>query len=295
MKKILIFGANGMLGSELAFYLAKKKNFKTFLTVRKLESITNFKFFKKENIFEKVDATNNFIVEKVIKQIKPDIVVNCIGIIKQNFKNKDLKSIYKVNSFFPKYLSYLSNKYNFRCIHFSTDCVFSGEDKNYAEKDFPDARDYYGISKFLGENMFRNNVIIRTSFIGHNPNSKKSLLEWFLSQKGSVKGYAKSVFSGFTTYELADLLYKYFLKNKNLNGLYHISSKPISKYELLSIIKKIYEKKIKIVKDIKVVINRSLNSKKFKSITKYKPRSWENMIKDMHKFRDAKINKDKIS
>ena len=204
-----------------------------------------------------------------------------------------MKSIFQVNSFFPRYLSYLSAKYNFRFIHISTDCVFSGKDRNYTEKHTPDADDYYGISKFLGENIFRNNVIIRTSFIGHNLNSKKSLLEWFLNKSGSIKGYNKSIFSGFPTYELVKIIYKYFLKNKNLNGLYHISSKPISKYELLSIISKIYKKKIKIVKDKKIDINRSLNSKKFKSVTKFKPRSWKNMIKDMYKFKDVKLNKDK--
>jgi dTDP-4-dehydrorhamnose reductase len=234
-------------------------------------------------------------VEKVIQKIKPDIVVNCIGIIKQNFKNKDLKSIFQVNSFFPRYLSYLSNKYNFRCIHISTDCVFSGNDKNYTEKHIPDTNDYYGVSKFLGENIFRNNVIIRTSFIGHNLNSKKSLLEWFLNKSGSIKGYNKSIFSGFPTYELVQIIYKYFLKKKNLNGLYHLSSKPISKYELLLLIRKVYKKKIKIVKDAKIDINRSLNSKKFKRMTNFKSRSWKDMIKDMYKFKDEKLHKDKIT
>tara|TARA_B100000579_G_C22698358_1_gene788539 strand:- start:120 stop:998 length:879 start_codon:yes stop_codon:yes gene_type:complete len=291
MKKILIFGANGLLGSELSYCLSKKKNFKIFLTVRNSDSVKNFKFFKKSNFFKNIDVTNNLIVEKLIRKIKPDIVINCIGIIKQNIQNKDLKDIFLVNSFFPKHLSYLSNKYNFKFIHFSTDCVFSGKGKNYNEKNFPDASDYYGISKFFGENLLRKNVVIRTSFIGHNPNSKKSLLEWFLSQNKSIKGYDKSIFSGFTSYELANIIYKYFLKKENMNGLFHISSKPISKYELLSLIKKVYKKKIKIVKDTKIVINRSLSSKKFKSMTNYKVKSWKSMIKDMYKFRDIKINK----
>tara|TARA_B100000925_G_scaffold290821_1_gene276968 strand:+ start:1174 stop:2043 length:870 start_codon:yes stop_codon:yes gene_type:complete len=288
MKKILIFGGNGMLGSELASYLVKKNEFKIYLTVRNLKSIRAYNFVKKCKIYHSIDVLNNFIVEKIIKKTKPDIILNCIGLIKQKFNIKNSKNIFLVNSLFPRYLSYLSKIYKYRLIHFSTDCVFSGRIGNYTEQNFCDADDYYGISKFLGEDVDEKNVIIRTSIIGHELNSKKSFLNWFLNQKGSVRGYSKSIFSGFPTYELAKIVYVYFIKNQKLKGLFHLSSNPISKYDLLLIIKKVYNKRIKIFKDKKVIVDRSMNSTKFRDLTKFKPRLWSDMIHDMYNFQNIK-------
>ena len=284
MTKILIFGANGMLGSELVSFFSKKKNLKIYCTVRNKNSIKKLKFYKTCKIYDKIDATNKILVNNLIKKIKPNQVINCIGIVKQNLKNKSYQDLFKINSILPRYLSYLSEKYNFRLIHFSTDCVFSGKKGNYNENHFPDANDDYGISKYLGEELSPKNLIIRTSIIGHEYGSKKSLLEWFLKKK-KIFGFKKAIFSGFTTYEIAKILYKYILKNNKISGILHISSKPISKYDLLSIIKKVYKKKIKIISDEKVIVDRSLSSDKFKNITKFKPKSWEKMIKEMYNSR----------
>lgn len=288
MTKILILGANGMLGSELAFFLYKKKNLKIYLTVRKRDLIKKLKFYKKCMVFDKIDLNNKLSINKLIKEVKPNQVINCIGIVKQNLKNKSYKDLFKINSILPRYLSHLSEKYNFRLIHFSTDCVFSGKLGNYSENHFPDANDDYGISKYLGEELLPKNLVIRTSIIGHEHGSKKSLLEWFLNQKKKVFGFKKAIFSGFTTYEIAKILYKYILNKNNISGLIHISSKPISKYDLLSIIKKVYKKNIKIISDEKVIVDRSLNSDKFKKITKFKPKSWEKMIKEMYIYNNVK-------
>ena len=288
MTKILILGANGMLGSELAFYFYKKKNLKIYLSVRKKNTIKKLKFYKKCKVFDKIDVKNKLTINKLIKKIKPNQVINCIGIVKQNLKNKNYQDLFKINSILPRYLSHLSEKYNFRLIHFSTDCVFSGKLGNYNENHFPDANDDYGISKYLGEELSQKNLVIRTSIIGHEYGSKKSLLEWFLKQKKIVFGYKKAIFSGLTTYEIAKILYRYILKNNKISGVLHISSKSISKYGLLSIIKKVYKKKIKIISDEKVIYNRSLNSDKFKVITKFNPKSWEKMIKEMYIFNNVK-------
>jgi dTDP-4-dehydrorhamnose reductase len=284
MKKILIIGGSGMLGSELLYFFSQKNFYEVYATFRNIKKIKNYEFLKNCKIFEEIDVNNNVLMETIIKKIKPNIVINCVGIIKQNLNINNLKNVFLLNSIFPRYLSHLSKKYKFRFIHFSTDCVFSGKKGNYNENDFSDAIDSYGVSKFLGEDITGNNLIIRTSIIGHELKSSKSLLEWFLLQKTSVKGYVKAYFSGFTTNELARILQKYILANKELKGLFHLSSKPICKYNLLRIIKKVYKKKIKIIKNKDIVIDRTLDSTKFKKITKFKPRSWDIMIKDMYKF-----------
>ena len=277
-----------MLGSEIALYLSEKKKYKIFVTARELKLIKNYNFLENCKILTNVDVLNNSKIEEIIKKIKPNIIINCVGVIKQKFKQDNIKNIFLINSLFPKHLSYLSEVYKYRFIHFSTDCVFSGKSGNYTEESFCDANDYYGISKFLGETVNKKNVVIRTSIIGHELNSNNSLLNWFLTQKKSIKGYSNAIFSGFTTPELARILYNYIIKNEKLSGLFHLSSKPINKYNLLLIIKKIYKKKIKIVKDKKIVVDRSLNSQKFIRMTKFKPRSWEDMIYDLFNYKNLK-------
>jgi dTDP-4-dehydrorhamnose reductase len=182
-------------------------------------------------------------------------------------------------------LAKLSNKYHFRLIHISTDCIFSGLKGNYAENDTPDATDLYGKTKLLGEINYKNAVTIRTSVIGHEVSTTQGLLDWFLSQSGVVKGFEKAIFSGLTNIELAKIIYKTIIPNYNLKGIYHISGETISKYRLLLIIKKIYNmKNIVIISEKKKKINRSLNSNYFKNETGYKSPAWLKMIKEMHKY-----------
>ena len=136
----------------------------------------------------------------------------------------------------------------------------------------------------LGEVNYPNSITLRTSIIGHELNTKYSLLNWFLSEKKSIKGYKNAIFSGLTAPEIARVLVKYVVPNKKLKGIYHLSGKPISKYDLLYIIKKVYKKKIKIMPCLNIKIDRSLNSNLFKKMTGYKPPTWNKLIKEMHQF-----------
>ena len=188
----------------------------------------------------------------------------------------------EINSLLPHKLLSAAEKYNIRLIHISTDCVFSGTKGNYSETDNPDPSDIYGISKLLGEFSCSKNLVIRTSIIGPELNTKRGLLEWFLSQKDECKGFEKAIFSGLTTLELSKVIGKYIIPRKDLTGLINISSKPISKLDLLKIIKKVYLKKIKISISNDLKIDRSLNSEKFYSLSKYICPNWEILIKDMY-------------
>jgi dTDP-4-dehydrorhamnose reductase len=158
----------------------------------------------------------------------------------------------------------------------------------YKETDIPDAVDNYGISKYLGEPYGKKSLCVRTSIIGHELQTKHSLLNWFLDQKKSVKGYKNAIFSGLTTLEIAKVLDKFIIPNKNLEGLYHLSGKTISKYDLLNLIKKVYKLNIKININRNVKINRSLNSNSLQQSTGYKPNSWNKIIKEMFEFSNYK-------
>jgi dTDP-4-dehydrorhamnose reductase len=283
--KILIIGASGMLGSNLLKYFCNTNLYSIACTVRNYKALNKIKFNKSLlKIYKNIDADNKKNFEYIFDEFNPDFVINCIGVIKQNEKSNDLYKIIQLNSLLPHYLAKLAKKYNSRLLHFSTDCVFLGKKGNYKESDLADAQDFYGRSKLLGEVNYSNTITLRTSMIGHEIDGNKSLLEWFLSQNQNIKGYNKAIFSGFPTNEIARIIDKYIVSNIALRGTYHLSSNPISKYDLLLLIKKIYQKDIQIIKDENIKIDRSLNSYSFKKITGFKPKSWNIMIKEMKKF-----------
>jgi dTDP-4-dehydrorhamnose reductase len=163
----------------------------------------------------------------------------------------------------------------------STDCVFSGRKGNYHESDLADAEDLYGKSKFLGEVHEAHCVTLRTSIIGTELSRKKSLVEWFLAQKGPIKGFRRAIFSGFTTIEMARIIENLMVRHPAVSGLYHVSSAPISKYDLLMLIRNKLGMSTEIVPDDTLQIDRSLDSARFRRECGYNPPAWENMIEEL--------------
>ena len=181
-------------------------------------------------------------------------------------------------------MSKICSNFKIRLIHLSSDCVFSGKTGFYSEADNPDPIDLYGRSKLLGEVSYENTITIRKSAIGHELNSKVGLLEWFLSQKDKVQGFKKAIFSGLTVLELSKIIENHVIPRRNLEGLYHISGQPISKYELLKIIAEIYKKKVAIIPNQLENIDRSLDASKFNKISRYQTKNWHELIKEMYDF-----------
>ncbi len=283
-RKLLIIGVGGMLGNALFRYFDERTNTRTYGLLRnKKKTLNFFNKFNSEKIIEKdfLDLNN---LDQILSDLSPNIIFNCIGIVKQNPLSNDPLSSIRVNSIFPHLLNKLSLKLKFRLIHFSTDCVFSGLKGNYLETDFADANDIYGRSKFLGEITNNGNITIRTSFIGKELGTNRALLNWFLSQKGKIKGYKNAIYSGLTTLEVARVLDKYVIPNPDLKGLYHLSAENIDKYRLLTLLNKVYKKDLFIEEDLNIRIDRSLNSNKFRKETGFKPLKWEKAIQEMREF-----------
>lgn len=274
--KILILGGSGMFGNGLVTYLAP--NFEVAFTVRS----TNPSLDSMTKCYEYIDGYDLSSIIRTIYDFKPHVVINAIGVVKQKKEISISTTIY-LNSQLPHELSKICELANSKLIILSTDCVFSGNKGNYFETDVPDAWDYYGRSKILGEIYDQNHVItIRSSTIGLEMKSTKGLLEWFLSQNGEIFGYKNAIYSGFTTNEFANVLKTVFENRNKLSGLYHISSNPISKLELLTRLKeKLNMDNILIKEDKDFNCNRSLNSEKFKSITGYNPPSWDEMLTNL--------------
>lgn len=235
-------------------------------------------------LYPNVNALDFFTIEKVFKDFLPDVVINAIGVVKQKLEIKAKYHTINLNAMFPHRLQSLCELVGSRLILLSTDCVFSGEKGDYREDDIPDANDIYGRTKIIGEITDSKNVLtIRSSTIGLElGGSKKGLLEWFLSQKGVIYGYDNAIYSGFTIIEFSRIISNILLNFKDLFGLIHISSVPISKFRLLNILKeKLKLKEIEIEKNTKFRCDRSLNSKKFKKISNYSPPTWEKMLEEI--------------
>lgn len=276
-KKILVLGASGMLGHVLFTELQKEHN--VFGTVR---TDVNLPFSKDRGLISNINIEDITALENIIKILSPDVVINCIGIIKQLQESKNKIVSIEINSLFPHRLAEICERNKARVIHFSTDCVFTGDKGNYNETDLADARDTYGLTKYMGEIDYPHSLTLRTSIIGHELNSSVSLLDWFLSQDRACNGYSKAVFSGLPTITVAKFLNDYVFPNEELHGIYNFSSHAINKYELLEKIKKQYGKNIQITPSEKLVIDRSLDSSRLREATGFKPQSWEEMVADMY-------------
>lgn len=284
-KTILILGVTGMLGHVLFKEMSKNPLFDVYGTTRNKRSLEGY-FTESEmgRVRNNVDADNFDTVIRAIAAIQPDIIINCIGIIKQLPISNDPLTAITVNAQLPHRLSLVTKSAKARLIHISTDCVFDGSKGNYTEKDPSTAKDLYGRTKYLGEVYYPHAVTLRTSIIGHELKTEFSLIDWFLGQQKVVSGYTKAIYSGFTTNEMVNIISNYVIPNENLSGLYHVSNTPISKYDLLNIIKEVYQKDITINPYDEFVLDRSLNSDKFKNITGYQPPDWHKMISEMYDF-----------
>ena len=232
--KILIFGSNGMLGSYVTSYLSK-----TYQVIRIVRNDYDLEHLS-------IDSLKEFLSSKELEE--NDIIINCAGVIPQSSKQRNLNTrmYFIINSIFPIILGMICDKYNYRMIHITTDCVFSGKDGNYDETSIHDETNDYGISKSLGE--FCNSTIIRTSIIGEELNNKRSLLEWVRSNNGKeIKGYINHYWNGVTCLQLAKIIGNIIHYDDFWKGVKHIfSPNSVNKYQLVSMINEIYELDIKI-------------------------------------------------
>lgn len=283
--KILILGATGMLGNSMFRFLSTDKNLDVYATSRSSSARSYFSKDLADKIVSNVEVENHDSLVEVLNKVKPNVVINCIGLVKQLADANDPLKALPINSLLPHRLAGLCELVGSRLIHISTDCVFSGKKGNYKESDFPDCYDLYGRSKFLGEVDYPHAITLRTSIIGHELSGNRSLTNWFLSSKGSVKGFEKAIYSGFPTVELARIIKDFVLPNKELHGLYHVASKPINKLELLKLVAEIYGKKIEIIPSDELVIDRSLDATRFNEVTGYSPPDWRELVKRMCEFK----------
>ncbi len=234
-KKVVVLGSLGMAGHIMTEYLSSTGQYTVYGVAR-----NNGKF-----VNTVLDVTNFGVLKKLLEEIKPDYVVNCIGVLVSQSKD-NISNAILLNSYLPHFLSELGEKINYKFIHISTDCVFSGKSGQYKEDSFRDGDDNYARTKALGEIFNEKDLTIRTSIIGPElKHNGTGLIDWFLKQQGTINGFTNAYWSGVTTLELAKSTNA--LIKQGLTGIYHLCPKEkISKYNLLIMLAKIWRKNIEV-------------------------------------------------
>ncbi|MFK7871476.1 MAG: dTDP-4-dehydrorhamnose reductase family protein [Roseobacter sp.] len=283
--KVLVFGATGMLGHAVMRRLSEKPGLDVYGTIRSGTPPRQLDHLARDHFISGVDVLHFDSLVSAMNTVRPDVVINCIGVIKQAKTANDPLVMLPINSMLPHRLNELCRLNGARLVHVSTDCVFDGKDGGYTEQNVGNATDLYGVSKRLGEVTEHDSVTLRTSIIGHELGSKDSLIEWFLDQEGKIKGFTKAIFSGLPTVELADVIRDFVLPNPNVTGLYHVAAQPVSKFDLLTLVSRAYGKTIEITPDQSLVIDRSLDGSSFEEATGYKSEPWPELVQRMFEFR----------
>lgn len=282
--KVLVLGATGMLGNMMIRALDQDARYEAWGTLRDIGGLKHFPTVIHSNLVPGVDVLDEDKLRNVFETVQPDVVVNCVGLIKQLAVANDPLVVLPINAMLPHRLARLCGDFNSRLIHISTDCVFAGDKGFYDESSESDAKDLYGKSKYIGEVTDQSHAItLRTSIIGHELTTNYALIDWFLSQKDTVKGYLNAIYTGLPTIELASVIMDYVIPKPELHGLYQVASKPVNKYDLLKLVSEVYGKKITIIPDESFYMDRSLNGARFVKATNYNVPEWPELVEKMHR------------
>ncbi|MGF6694983.1 dTDP-4-dehydrorhamnose reductase family protein [Metapseudomonas resinovorans] len=284
--RVLVLGVTGMLGGAVFRVFSQDPEYDVWGTLRSSRDKNHFSVASHDHLIAGIDVLDQDALAKVLQKVRPQVVINCVGLIKQLADSKDPLSALPINSMLPHRLANLCSLIEARLFHVSTDCVFSGQKGGYTEDDLSDAQDLYGRSKYIGElHNYSNAITLRTSIIGHELSSNYALIDWFLSQSGVVKGFSKAIFSGLPTVELARVMKEFVVPSEGLCGLFHVAAQPISKFDLLQLVAQQYGKDIEIKPDDSLVIDRSLDGERFRQATGYVAPDWSRLISMMHAAR----------
>jgi dTDP-4-dehydrorhamnose reductase len=280
--RVLVLGGTGMLGHVL--WETCQQRMEAYATVRG-EELTGAAaaVLDPSWTLTGVRAEDSESVARALDESRPDVVVNCVGVVKQAREAADPVTSIRVNSLFPHELAAACRERGTRLIHVSTDCVFSGDAGPYDESDRPDPVDLYGRSKLLGEVSGEGALTLRTSMIGRELEGANGLLEWFLGAAagGPVRGFARAAFSGPTAPVLARVVADILERHHDLDGVAHVGAAPINKYDLLLQLREAFELDVEIESDDDLVVDRSLDSSRFRAATGWEPPSWREMIAEL--------------
>lgn len=271
-----------MLGHKL-FQVLPRRFPQTACTVRTAPALFRERhLFPSDLVYEGIDVRDAAAVNRVVDEFRPDVLVNAVGLIKQLQEGNTRPTAIRINALLPHDLQEAAARVGGRTVHFSTDCVYRGDRGAYVEDDPSDAIDVYGRTKYLGELEGPGALTLRTSIVGRQLRGSESLIEWFLSQEGGhVRGFTRALYSGVTTDHLAELVGELLAAHPMPEGLYHVSGPAISKYELLCLVREVFDLDVTIEPDEDFALDRTLDDRRFREATGLPKRSWKEMLVQM--------------
>jgi dTDP-4-dehydrorhamnose reductase len=279
--RLVILGGTGMLGHTLWERLSQRFP-DIYTTIRKgMRDYGDDRLYKSHRVIDHIDVMDFRKLESALKTIRPDIILNCIGVTKRREDPQNPIPSIVLNAMLPHKLAKLAEDVNAKLIHFSTDCVFDGKTGNYSDDAPTNATDLYGRTKALGEVTGNNTLTLRSSFIGKELQEGTELLEWFLSQADVVRGFKNAIYTGLTTLELCRVIEKLLLDYPDATGLYNVSSEPINKFDLLRLIGQKMHRSVEVIPDESFHCDRSLNSERFRRDFGYTPPMWKDMVEEL--------------
>ncbi len=283
--KVLVLGGTGMLGHALHRVL-DNAGVEVVASVRR-DAAAADKLPSRLRRVATGSLSDGPELARVLDEVRPQVVVNAVGLIKQHSGAQNLLDLFSINARTPRLLEHLTRRSGTTLVQFSTDCVFSGARGAYTEDDPPDATDAYGMSKFVGEVTSPHCLTFRTSIIGRGLTPNGSLVDWFLGSAGTVKGYGRAIFSGFPVNEIGVMLVRMLpaIADGRLRGLFHLSAAPIDKLALLRLVAARWHKTdVHLVPDDGFRIDRSLDSSRLRRVAGIVPAPWPELINRMYDF-----------
>lgn len=279
--RCLILGGDGMLGHQLLMSWQGRHDVR--VTVRNpLAAYARHGLFHTQNTYANVDVQETDRVLEVLGDFRPDAVINCVGIIKQRSAAKESIPSLEINSLLPHRLRLICAAAGARLVHLSTDCVFNGRRGMYRQTDHADAEDLYGLSKYLGEVSEGPAITIRSSIIGLELARKQSLIEWFLAQRGAIRGFTRAIYTGVTTAEMARVIEHILLNEPDLHGVWQVASDPINKHDLLCRLSAhLGRRDVTVTPDPSFHCDRSLDGSDFAKKTGYQVPDWDQMLREL--------------
>jgi len=281
--RVLVLGATGLLGNTVYRVLAERSDLEVYGTCREERHRSFFAPELAERLVSGGDLRSNDALVRLFDSLAPDMIVNCVG--GRRREPLDLAASLAVYAVLPRRLAIVCRTRGARLVQVSSDGVFSGTRGRYSEDDLPDAADVYGTAKLLGEVSESHAITLRTSVIGPELEPGSGLLDWFLAREGTCRCYTRAIFSGLPTVEIGRVIRDFVIPRPDLQGVYHVAAAPISKYDLLALVAEEYAKKVEIVADENVVIDRSLNGERFRAATGYVAPPWPALVRSMHSYR----------
>ena len=278
-KRILVLGASGMLGHMLVRVLAPKHQVFGTTSSKYDEQSPLARILNESNWVARVDVRNLSTVEEAIRETQPEVVINCVGVIKQKMESSNIKDAILINSLIPHQLANICNQTQSRLIHFSTDCVFDGSPGIKKVNDVPNATDLYGTTKRLGEVNYAPALTLRTGFVGRQLSGFEGLFEWVRSQRGNtIDGYQNAIYSGFTAMALSRIIRQIIEEHDQLSGLHQVAGNHINKFELITKLNKYLDLELTINRNTDFMCDRSMDGSEFTKLTDIAIPSWDDML-----------------